>query len=116
ASDAKTSTSVVDVLVAPIGEEAALTALVLGRDVRRAGIRCEVDTRKASVKAQLRRANTLGARVAIILGERELAEGTAEVKDLAARTQEKVKLTELAQRVRAIVDSPAPPAAAAEGP
>jgi histidyl-tRNA synthetase len=114
ASDVPADASVVDVLVAPLGEAASLAALVLGRDVRRAGVRCEVDTRRASIKAQLRRANSLGARVAVILGERELADGTAEVKDLAARTQERVALADLPNRVRAIVDSPLPPAPPAE--
>jgi histidyl-tRNA synthetase len=110
ASDIEAPSSVVDVLVAPIGDEALDKALVLGRDIRKARIRCEVDTRKASIKAQLRRANALGARVAIILGDREVKEGSVEVKDLAGRSQEKVKVDEVVARVAAILASPAPPA------
>src|SRR5262249_42877480 len=83
ASNISVPENVVDVFVAPIGEAAMSAALVLGRDLRRAGMRSEVDTRKASVKAQLRRANALGARVALILGEREINEGVVELKDLA---------------------------------
>src|SRR5260221_5183608 len=79
--------SIVDVLVAPIGGGALDSALVLGRDVRRAGLRCEVDTRGASIKAQLRRANALGARFALILRDREAAEGVVEVQDLAGHAQ-----------------------------
>ena len=75
----ETRPHIVDVLIAPIGERAVDVALVLGRDVRKAGVRCEVDTRKASVKAQLRRANTLGARYVVILGDREIDEGVVEL-------------------------------------
>ena len=111
ASDVEVPTSVVDVLVAPIGEVALDAALVLGRDVRRTGVRCEVDTRKASMKAQLRRANALGARVALILGDREINEGIVEVKDLAAQVQEKVPRADVPGRVREILASPAKPKA-----
>ena len=63
-------------------------ALVLARDLRKSGIRCEVDTRGTSLKSQLRRANALGARVVLILGESEIAEDVVQVKDLEAHTQE----------------------------
>ena len=65
-------------------------ALVLARELRRAGVRCEVDTRGTSLKSQLRRANALGARVVLILGESELAENVVQVKDLDARTQDRL--------------------------
>jgi histidyl-tRNA synthetase len=111
ASDITTPASVVDVLVAPIGAATTDHALVLGRDVRRAGLRCEVDTRGASIKAQLRRANALGARVALIVGDRESAEGVVEVKDLAGHAQEKIPRADVVARVAKIVASPAPPQA-----
>ncbi len=103
ASDLTTPAGVVDVLVAPIGDAAVDYALVLGRDVRAAGARCEVDTRKASVKAQLRRANTLGARVAVLVGDREVEGGVVEIKDLNARTQERVVRAEAPQRISEIL-------------
>ncbi|HEY8075169.1 MAG TPA: histidine--tRNA ligase [Labilithrix sp.] len=100
ASDVASDASVVDVLIAPIGAMDA--ALVLGRDLRAAGLRCEVDTRGASMKAQLRRANALGARVAVILGDREVAEGIVEVKDLAGHAQESVARGEAVARITAM--------------
>jgi histidyl-tRNA synthetase len=109
ASNLEVSASVVDVFVAPIGESAQAPALVLGRDIRRAGLRCEVDTRKASMKAQLRRANALGARVCLILGDREVTEGVVELKDLPGHVQEKVARTDVVARAAAVVASPVPP-------
>ena len=109
ASNIEVSASVVDVFVAPIGDTTQAAALVLGRDVRQAGLRCEVDTRKASMKAQLRRANALGARVCLILGDREVNEGVVELKDLAGHVQEKVARADVVSRAAAVVASPPPP-------
>jgi histidyl-tRNA synthetase len=89
----------VEAFVAPIGAEASPHALVLARDLRRAGITCEVDGRGASLKALLRRASGLGARLALLLGDVEIASGVIEVKDLGARTQEKVVRTGVARYV-----------------
>jgi len=101
ASDVDSPDGGVDALVAPLGPNAISTALVLARDLRRNRIRCEVDTRGASLKRQLRRANALGARVVLILGDSELAEGVVQVKDLEAHTEERLPRD---QAVRVAVD------------
>jgi histidyl-tRNA synthetase len=90
APDARAATETVDAYVAPVGLDAAEAALVLARDLRRAGISVEADTRGTSMKAQLRRANALGCRIAMILGDAEIAGGTVQVKDLAAHAQEQL--------------------------
>jgi histidyl-tRNA synthetase len=90
ASDFEVPTSVVDAMVSPLGEAAMPLALEIGRELRKNGIRCEVDTRGSSLKSQLRRANALGARVVIILGETELDEGVVQIKDLDAHTQDRM--------------------------
>ena len=110
ASTVAVSPSVVDVFVAPIGAAAQAPALVVGRDVRRAGFRCEVDTRGAQMKALLRRAENVGARVMLVIGDAEIAEGVVVVRDLAARTQDKVARADVAQRTAAILATPAPAA------
>ncbi len=89
-----------DAFVAPLGEGVA-QGLVLARDLRKSGIRCEVDTRGTSLKSQLRRANAVGARVVLILGEDELAKGVVQVKDLDAHTQETMARD---QAIRIVVD------------
>jgi histidyl-tRNA synthetase len=80
----------VDAMVAPIGASAMSAGLELARDLRRQGIRCEIDTRGTSLKAQLRRANAMGARMVLILGDSELAEGVVQVKDLDAHLEERL--------------------------
>jgi histidyl-tRNA synthetase len=101
ASDLQASASAVDAYVAPLNPAAVGVALALGRDLRREGIRSEVDARGTSLKSQLRRANALGARVVLIIGDEELAAGAAQVKDLDAHTQDTMPR---AQAVRVVAD------------
>jgi histidyl-tRNA synthetase len=101
ASEVEVPANVIDALVAPVGTAAAPDALSLARDLRRQGIRCEVDTRGKSLKSQLRRADALGARVVLILGESELAEGVVQVKDLDAHSTDRMPAE---QAVRVVVD------------
>jgi histidyl-tRNA synthetase len=101
ASPVEVPSNVIDALVAPLGASAAAAALGLARDLRREGIRCEADTRGTTLKSQLRRANALGARMVLILGENELAEGVVQVKDLDAHSQERMSP---AEAVRVVAD------------
>ena len=47
-----------------------------------------------SVKAQMKYANKLGARLSMVLGENELASGRASVKDMATGEQKEIAFTE----------------------
>jgi histidyl-tRNA synthetase len=107
ASDLPHEEPVVSAFVAPLGEAAVDAALVLGRDLRRAGISCEVDGRGGSMKSMLRRANALGARVALIVGDQEMAGGVVQVKDLAAQAQDTVARDGIAAAVAARLATPA---------
>jgi histidyl-tRNA synthetase len=98
ASEFEVSPNIVDALVSPLGDAAIPVALQMGRELRKNGIRCEVDTRGAKLKRQLQRAEKLGARVVVIIGESELAEGVVAIKDLDAHTQDRMP-TEAALRI-----------------
>lgn len=65
------------------GEGAARVAVRLAGQLRAAGVATVMGEGERSFKAQMRAANAAGARVALILGENEVASGTAVVKDLA---------------------------------
>jgi histidyl-tRNA synthetase len=101
ATDVQVSAPVIDVLVAPLGADAIGPGLILAGELRALGICCEVETRGSSLKSQLRRANALGARLVLILGESELSEGAVQVKDLETRTEESLAR---AQAIRVVAD------------
>ena len=83
------------VAVIPLGDAQEAAALDALQALRRAGVRAEM-AYKGNMKRRMERANRIGARAAIIIGDAELARGVAQVKDLAAGTQTEVALTDLA--------------------
>ncbi len=83
------------VAVIPLGEAAEAAALPLLQSLRQAGIRTEMAYR-GNMKRRLERANKINARAAVILGDDELANGEATVKNLADGTQQKLRLGDLA--------------------
>ena len=87
------------VAVVPVGgpaeEAAALDAM---QALRGAGIRAEMAYR-GNLKRRMERANRIGARAAVIIGEAELARGVAQVKDLGSGEQREVSLADLPARL-----------------
>ena len=75
-------------------------AFLLAQNLRKEGISCETDLMDRSVKSQFKYADKTGARFVAVLGENELAEGAAEVKDLRASASERVKFGELADYIK----------------
>jgi len=81
----------------PLTPAGAEKALVLARELRALGVRCEIDGRGGKLKTMLSRAERRGAALCVILGD-ELERGVVAVKDLAARAQEELPI-ETAARV-----------------
>lgn len=82
--------------IAPIGARATREALSLARAVRARGHRVDVDGRGNSTKSMLRRANSSGARLCVVLGDSELDAGSVQIKDLRERSQTDVPLGNVA--------------------
>ena len=78
-----------------LGEGTGPRATALASELRRAGVSATMAFGGRSMKAQMRHANRTGARVAVILGERELAEGVVQVRDLAGSEQRSVALEDV---------------------
>jgi histidyl-tRNA synthetase len=84
---------------APLVDSAHSQALGLAKELRASGHYCEVDARGLSPKAMLRRANAIGARLALLIGEDELALGEVTLKDLGRHEQERVTIERLPSAV-----------------
>jgi histidyl-tRNA synthetase len=77
-------------VVAPMGAAAASEGLLIARELRTAGVQVDLDSRGGagtSLKAMLRRANSMQAAICLVLGDSELASETIQVKDLAGHAQ-----------------------------
>ncbi len=94
--------SSLDVFVVDATDGAA--ARDLAQELRTAGLRTDRAFDGRSLKSQMRAAGRSGARVAVIVGAQELADGTATVRDLARATQDVVPRDQVVHRVRKIME------------
>ena len=88
--------------LASVGAEASVLAHAVAERLRDAvpELRLVVDAGHGSFKAKLKRADRCGARIALVLGEREARNGRIAVKDLRARgPQSTMSIEELAGHV-----------------
>ncbi|PSK96927.1 histidyl-tRNA synthetase [Haloactinopolyspora alba] len=82
----------VDVYLVPLGDDAERHAFGLVTELRRAGVAADVATGGRGLKGAMKAADRSGARYAVVVGERDLADGVAQVKDLRSGEQEPVAL------------------------
>ena len=85
----------VDAYVAPLGESLNAAALVLARELRRAGLRVELGDGSFRLKKSFEAADKIARRI-VIFGEDEHQSGILTVKDFTTGTQTKVPRAELA--------------------
>jgi histidyl-tRNA synthetase len=84
----------------PLGEEAQRKIFALVAELRRAGIPADMSYDGKKLKGAMRGADRSGAAYAVILGERDIAEGAAQVKDLATGDQAAVPLTRVVELLK----------------
>ena len=84
----------------PLGEEARRRVFALITGLRRAGIAADMAYDGKKLKGAMRGADRSGAAYALIVGERDLAQGTAQVKTLATGEQEAVPLDRIADLIK----------------
>jgi histidyl-tRNA synthetase len=87
------------VAVVPVGESAEAVALDVLQELRHAGVRAEMAFR-GNLRRRMERANRIGARAAVVIGDDDIAQGVAQVKDLGSGEQEAVALADLPRRLR----------------
>ncbi len=93
-----------DVFVAPLADEAIGLSMQLAAALRLAGIATETGFRAGSARSNLRRANGLGARVAIIIGSRELEADRVSLKPLDGGDQREAAPGDVAEVVAQMLD------------
>ncbi len=88
------------VFAVPVGEEARRALFGVVTELRRAGVAADFAFGGKGLKNAMKSANRSGARYALVAGERDLAEGVVQVKDLESGEQEPVALDAVAAVVR----------------
>ncbi|MGH8479370.1 MAG: histidine--tRNA ligase [Gammaproteobacteria bacterium] len=98
-----------DVFMIAVGEEAVRAALPLGESLRDAlpGLRLSMNCGGGGIKAQFRRADKSGARIAVILGADEARQGVASVKLMSQTSaQQSVGQGDLAGHIGRVLGRP----------
>jgi len=82
-----------DLYIACMGKEAEVAAFVLIQGLRKAGVACDMDIMGRSVKSAMRHGDKLGAKYTMVLGETELAAGSANLRHMSDGTNTQVTLS-----------------------
>jgi histidyl-tRNA synthetase len=87
----------------PLGEAASRELAVIAGRLRAAGIKVDRSYGGRGLKAAMRSADASGARVALVLGDRDLEQHTVMVKDLVSGDQHAAGLDEVVAAVTAVL-------------
>ncbi|MFE5739970.1 histidine--tRNA ligase [Streptomyces celluloflavus] len=88
------------VYAVPLGEEARRVLFGTVTELRRAGVATDFAYGGKGLKNAMKSANRSGARLAIVAGERDLAEGIVQLKDLVSGEQRAVGRDAVVEEVR----------------
>jgi histidyl-tRNA synthetase len=86
------------VVIVPLGERADLAAEGILAGLRREGVAADMAYR-GNMKKRMSRANSSGAKYALIIGDQELDRGEVQLKDLSSGEQRAVSLDLLADAI-----------------
>ena len=93
-----------DVYGVPMGEQASLRLAGLAGELRRAGIRTDMASGGRALKTAMKAADASGAKVALVVGERELESDTVVVRDLTSGEQKPCPSPDVVTAVRAVLE------------
>jgi len=89
-----------EVFLAQIGDQAKIKSLILFEQLRQENIRIVENFAKDSLKSQLELANKLKVKYALILGQKEVMDGTILIRDMESGVQEIIDFTKTIQELK----------------
>lgn len=87
--------------LAALGSEAVALALPVLHALKSQGIRVETDYQGASLKSQMKKADKCGAGYTLIVGEQEIATGTAILRNMQTKEQTTLTFSGIVEELRA---------------
>ncbi|MEU9458796.1 histidine--tRNA ligase [Streptomyces sp. NPDC058322] len=88
------------VFAVPLGEEARRVLFGVVTQLRREGVAADFAYGNRGLKGAMKSANRSGARFTIVAGERDLADGAVQLKDMESGEQTAVPLSDVVEAVR----------------
>lgn len=90
-----------DLFFCPLGKEASEKSLILTEQLRVNGLCVEMSYDNLSLRSQMRKADRIGAKKVIVLGENELKKGKIIIKDMQTKKESEIAL-EMKEILKAI--------------
>lgn len=81
-----------DLFVVALGDKATLKAVEIVKDMRAEGFTALMDLNQRSVRAQMKYADKLGAKFNIVIGDNEVENGTAKLKNMSTGEETDIAL------------------------
>ena len=82
-----------DLFIVAMGEKAVLKAVEIAKDMRDEGFSVLYDLNGRSLRAQMKYADKLGAKFNVVIGDNEVDNGTAKLKNMATGDTKDINLT-----------------------
>ncbi|CCJ34677.1 histidine--tRNA ligase [Caloramator australicus] len=90
----------ISLYVASIGDKAKDEAAKIVYGLRNKGISCERDLMNKSLKAQMKYANKIGAKYVIVLGDEEIENNRAKLKEMETGQEEEIVLSDIYEVIK----------------
>ena len=94
------ATFVSDLFIIPMGLSAKSAALKYAVDLRAAGFKVELAFGDRALKTAMKTADKSGARYSLVIGDKEMASGIVEVKEMSSGSVNSVRLDSLASALK----------------
>lgn len=88
------------IFLAQLGEPARKKTMLMFEELRRSGFKVRQAFTKDALKNQLEEANRVGAKYSIIIGQKEILDGTAMLRDMESGVQEVVDIKKISQELQ----------------
>mgnify|MGYP001175797875 FL=1 len=92
----------VKIYIVGLGDNTLTTVIKLAEDLREQNLSTEFDVLRRSLKAQLREANKMNVKYAIIIGDEELESNQLEVKNFSTGNQQKIELSKIVDHMNSL--------------
>jgi histidyl-tRNA synthetase len=92
-----------DLFIAALGSEAQKIAFNLTHQLRVSGLSTEMDYSDKSLKSQLKKADKLNCSYALIVGEKEIAEKQAVLRNMITKDQQTILMDKLLESITKII-------------
>ncbi|MEA3471017.1 MAG: histidine--tRNA ligase [Thermodesulfobacteriota bacterium] len=90
------------IFIAALGDKAQEFSFLLCNSLRKTGIRAEMDFSGKNLKSQMKRSDKLNCNYTLIIGERELEENSAQLRNMETKSQESIAIDSTDSAVNAI--------------